>query len=242
MSADPDDLVVRWRPADAERETSTAWDSGATGVAEIGDEAIAGFSNRARAQGFAATVGGRVEAAVPWSPPPGSAVEIGDGPNARSIWIDAGATFGHGAHPTTRLVLDWMASAPLGGMTCLDIGSGSGVLSVAAAALGAEVTAIDLDPAARIATADNAAANGVTVNVVDDPLPLDDTFEVVFANMLLADQRPVAGEIAAAARDVLVVSGFLSHQATAIAELYPHFRPSNRAESDGWTMLELRRG
>src|SRR5699024_6509586 len=65
-----------------------------------------------------------------------------------ALRLDPGRTFGSGSHPTTRLCLDALAELEPAGLRVLDVGTGSGILAVAAAKLGATaVTAIDTDPA-----------------------------------------------------------------------------------------------
>ena len=83
-------------------------------------------------------------------------------PGLVPVVIDPGLAFGTGAHPTTRLCLELIQ--PLERSSLLDIGSGSGVLAIAACKLGYEpVVAIDVDEAAVAATRHNAEANGVRV-------------------------------------------------------------------------------
>ena len=73
-----------------------------------------------------------------------------------------GLAFGTGRHPTTNLCLEWLATNPPRGARVLDFGCGSGILAFAALALGAKrVWAVDNDPQALIATADNARLNDV---------------------------------------------------------------------------------
>ena len=102
--------------------------------------------------------------------------------------IDPGAAFGLGDHPTTVLALRAAASTIWPDATVLDVGCGSGVLSIVAARLGAPyVEAIDISPAAIDATSANADRNGVAgaVTVSDRPLaPVDDQFDLVLANLL----------------------------------------------------------
>ena len=84
-------------------------------------------------------------------------------PDAVAIVIDPGRAFGTGGHPTTRLCLELLEQEQRGSV--LDVGCGSGVLSIAAAKLGfAPVVAVDVDPQAIEATERNAADNGVTVD------------------------------------------------------------------------------
>jgi len=83
-------------------------------------------------------------------------------PGLVPVVIDPGLAFGTGAHPTTQLCLELIQ--PLERSSLIDIGSGSGVLAIAACKLGFEpVVAIDVDEVAVAATRDNAEANGVRV-------------------------------------------------------------------------------
>jgi ribosomal protein L11 methyltransferase len=78
------------------------------------------------------------------------------------ITLDPGMAFGTGTHPTTRLCLELLEEAIVPGMRVLDLGTGSGVLAIAAAKQGAaEVLAVDVDELAVAAARENAAANGV---------------------------------------------------------------------------------
>jgi ribosomal protein L11 methyltransferase len=91
----------------------------------------------------------------PWERPPADAVVI---------VIDPGRAFGTGGHATTRLCLELLEAEPRGSV--VDVGCGSGVLSIAACKLGfAPVIGLDLDPQAIEATERNAAANDVVVDV-----------------------------------------------------------------------------
>ncbi|HZC75802.1 MAG TPA: 50S ribosomal protein L11 methyltransferase [Gaiellaceae bacterium] len=97
----------------------------------------------------------------PWEEPPGDAI---------AVVIDSGRAFGTGAHATTRLCLELLQEVEP--TSLLDVGCGSGVLSVAAAKLGfSPVSALDVDEVALDVTAANAAANGVAVDVVTQPVP-----------------------------------------------------------------------
>ena len=80
-----------------------------------------------------------------------------------SIILDPGLTFGTGSHPTTQMVIEAMESMIAPGSACLDLGSGSGILSIAALRLGAEsATGVDIDPKAEDIARENAAYNGFT--------------------------------------------------------------------------------
>ena len=77
------------------------------------------------------------------------------------VILDPGLTFGTGAHPSTQMVMEAMeAMLPQGG-SCLDLGSGSGILSIAALRLGAaSAIGVDIDPKAEDIARENAAYNG----------------------------------------------------------------------------------
>lgn len=83
-------------------------------------------------------------------------------PGAVTLTLDPGMAFGTGQHETTRMCLEALDRHVRPGMRVLDVGSGSGILAVAAARLGARsVTAVDVDPVCVRVTQENAAANGV---------------------------------------------------------------------------------
>ncbi|MBR1971873.1 MAG: 50S ribosomal protein L11 methyltransferase [Oscillospiraceae bacterium] len=93
------------------------------------------------------------------------------------VILDPGLTFGTGAHPSTQMVMEKMEEVVKPGFRCLDLGSGSGILSIAALRLGAEsAVGIDIDPKAEDIARENAAYNGfgspeftaLTGNVTED--------------------------------------------------------------------------
>ena len=93
------------------------------------------------------------------------------------VILDPGLTFGTGAHPSTQMVMEKMEEVVRPGLRCLDLGSGSGILSIAALRLGAKTAVgIDIDPKAEDIARENAAYNGfgapeftaLTGNVTED--------------------------------------------------------------------------
>ena len=93
------------------------------------------------------------------------------------VILDPGLTFGTGAHPSTQMVMEVMEDSVRSGWNCLDLGSGSGILSIAALRLGAKsAIGIDIDPKAEDIARENAAYNGfaapeftaLTGNVTED--------------------------------------------------------------------------
>lgn len=79
----------------------------------------------------------------------------------KQVILDPGLTFGTGAHPSTQMVMEAMEEALVPGTRCLDLGSGSGILSITALRLGArEALGVDIDPKAEDIARENAAYNG----------------------------------------------------------------------------------
>ena len=77
------------------------------------------------------------------------------------VILDPGLTFGTGAHASTQVVMEAMEKLNMAGKTCLDLGSGSGILSICALRLGAKrAIGVDIDPKAEDIARENAAYNG----------------------------------------------------------------------------------
>ena len=121
-------------------------------------------------------------------------------PDALAVVIDPGRAFGTGGHPTTQLCLQLLEGEERGSV--LDVGCGSGVLSIAAAKLGfAPVRAFDFDPQAVEATERNAADNGVTVAVEQADLREDDLPDRPTSRSRTSPPRPSSHSGRGSARD-----------------------------------------
>ena len=113
------------------------------------------------------------------------------------VILDPGLTFGTGAHPSTQMVLETMEQTVCSDAKCLDLGSGSGILSIAALRLGAKTAVgVDIDPKAEDIARENAAYNGFaapeftayTGNVTEDKALMEtlskDHYDVVLVNIV----------------------------------------------------------
>jgi ribosomal protein L11 methyltransferase len=182
-----------------------------------------------------------------WICPGGMQPPAGTSPAPEIVWLDPGLAFGTGTHATTALCLAWLDGAALAGVRVLDVGCGSGILAVAALRLGAaSAHALDIDPQALIATADNAARNevGARLTIAAADAPWGDGYEVVVANILAEPLIQLAATIAAATRPggYIVLSGLLVPQADAVTAAYlPWFDMEVPRERDGWIGLVGRR-
>ena len=190
--------------------------------AAFGDVSVArvepGWENNWRAFHRPVRVGG-LWIGPPWEQP---------GPGEPSVVIDPGLAFGTGAHPTTRLCVNLLARSERGSL--LDVGCGSGVLSIAASRLGfAPVCAVDNDPVAVETTIANAAINNVTIEValLDGEVDALPAAAVTVANVLLA---PVEHILARRDGGVVITSGYLSTDHPNA----PGWHSTDRVTGDGW--------
>ena len=159
-----------------------------------------------------------------WEEPP---------PGTTPVVVDPGQAFGTGAHATTRLCLELLQEVPRGSL--LDVGCGSGVLAIAGAKLGfGPVLALDVDPAAVAATGENAARNGVSLDVrladaLTESLPATD---VAVANITgeAVPWLPLRSPVA-------ITSGYLDGQDVAL----PGYVSEQRRLRDGWAADLFRR-
>jgi ribosomal protein L11 methyltransferase len=187
---------------------------------------------------------GRVRVRPSWieEPPPAGAVEV---------VIDPGMAFGTGSHPTTSLCLAALSDLlpTRRGAAVLDVGTGSGLLAIAARKLGAgRVAANDEDPVAVQVARENAERNGAALELTVDPLDrIPGTFDVVVANILANVLVALAPDLAAkvAPGGVLLLSGILGPQEDEVrrAHLAQGLVPvAGGDRRDGeWSLLALRR-
>ena len=144
--------------------------------------------------------------------------------NRVKVILDPGLTFGTGAHPSTQMVMEKMEEVVKPGFRCLDLGSGSGILSIAALGLGAETAVgIDIDPKAEDIARENAAYNGfaaprftaLTGNVTEDKALMaklaETEYDLVLVNIVadvIIGLSPILPEFLTE-RSTLICSGIL---------------------------------
>ena len=174
------------------------------------------------------------------------------------VVLDPGLTFGTGAHPSTQMVMGAMEDLQLEGKTCLDLGSGSGILSLTALRLGAkEAVGVDIDPKAEDIARENAAYNGfgaevvtaLTGNVNTDKKLMDTlrqkTYDLVCVNIVadviiaLAPTLPQFLE----EKSTLLLSGILD---TRLPEVLAALQQANLSvtathASENWRCLQAKR-
>ena len=174
------------------------------------------------------------------------------------VRLEPGMAFGTGLHPTTRLCVAALEKWVSQGDALLDIGTGSGVLSVVAAKLGAKlVIATDIDPLAIRAAKENARLNGVPIApnqlIVEQgsiPAGQDGRFSVVVANILAEiliglfeaayDNVPLAATLAPGGH--LILSGILEEKAEGVVASAARqgLREVERRQEGDWVAVTVR--
>lgn len=198
---------------------------------------------------------GNIVVAPPWDIPHTGKLKLdvaadgGGTPLTRPVVIVVRPSMGFGTahHATTRQCLASLQRVDVRGQSALDIGTGSGVLALAASRLGAaSVIGIDDDPDALHAAEENLPLNraaDVTFRVDDVRTMKPGTFNLVTANLTGA----LLVEIRARLRDLtapggrLIISGFMREEEDAIVAAYSDFTVSTRSEEDGWVCVGLQR-
>jgi ribosomal protein L11 methyltransferase len=200
---------------------------------EIADD----WAERWRAFHRPLVIGGALTVRPPWEPAGGTELDV---------VIDPGQAFGTGAHATTALCLELLLDIPAADRgACVDLGCGSGVLAIVAARLGfGPVLALDVDPLAVAATAENAARNGVELEVRRLDLRAEQVpdAELVLANVLAGPLLAWAGSQRRLA-PTLILSGLLATEADGVAAAYAARGRRERARRTrgDWAALLLTR-
>lgn len=163
-------------------------------------------------------------------------------PDAIHLVLDPGRAFGTGSHPTTQACLRWLERRVFAGARVLDYGCGSGILTVAAAKLGAgEAVGVDIDPDALAAARQNAVLNRVSVRFLDAHAPLDFPADLVVANILANPLEVLAPLLARHCRTGgrIALAGLLEAQGERVARAYaPWFEMAAFDRDAGWIALE----
>jgi ribosomal protein L11 methyltransferase len=179
---------------------------------------------------------GNLVVAPPWDVPENSLVVV----------IQPSMGFGTGHHATTRLCLAALQALDVRGRSVIDVGTGSGVLAIAARLLGADrVAAIDDDPDAIQAARENVTLNDgarVDVRLTDVRASGIETFDIVVANLtggLLIQTAPVLQQLTTDG-GAIVLSGFMRHEVDDVLAAFAPLRVHARTEEDEWICVTVR--
>jgi ribosomal protein L11 methyltransferase len=172
--------------------------------------------------------------------------EVQGEPGDVVLTIDPENAFGSGDHETTRLVLRILDGRVGGGERVLDVGCGSGILSIAALRLGAaSAVAIDIEEEAVAVTRRNAVLNGVESGLQASTKPLDDvegSYDIVLANIetRVLLHMPSALRARTAPCGILVLSGILLEERDELLAAYASMSLDECLEEGEWCACVLR--
>jgi ribosomal protein L11 methyltransferase len=168
------------------------------------------------------------------------------------IHLDPGMAFGTGLHPSTELCMLFMEGLDFHGTTVLDVGAGSGILTIAAIRSGAQnAVAVEIDSVAARALAENVALNdmGALVEVIAgdirDALDETRTFSVILANLIariLCDNAaPIARHLSR--NGVVIASGIIEEREQLVIDAFAAegLTPLSRIQAGDWVALRFER-
>ncbi len=168
--------------------------------------------------------------------------------NEIEIKIDPGLAFGTGHHPTTKMTLQCIERLISKGMRVLDVGSGSGILSIAASKLGAkEVFGIEVDSDAVRSSESNICLNNSKgiIKVLHGPLPHPEiqsyVFDLIVANISSKALTDLSSQLRSLAHSggLLIASGVLAEQSMGVKEAFikDHFEIIEEHQEGDWVAL-----
>ncbi|TLD87111.1 MULTISPECIES: 50S ribosomal protein L11 methyltransferase [Helicobacter] len=167
--------------------------------------------------------------------------------NLREIIINPALAFGSGHHASTAMCLEFLSEMDLEGKTLLDVGCGSGILSIAACKLGAKVYACDTDEFATQECHKNATLNDVALqglwqgSIAQAPLHTPKQYDVIVANIVAFIVKLLHNDFKAkcAKNGVLILSGILDEYKFDIIDSFSSFEVLEVRSKDGWIALKL---
>lgn len=166
------------------------------------------------------------------------------------LFIDPSLSFGSGHHATSSLCVGFLGELDLKGRQLLDVGCGSGILSLVGARLGAAVYACDTDSFAISQTKQNFSLNGLAYEALwkgslealgDSKKALPSKYDFVCANLVGSILIILASRLVACLKEggVLIVSGILDYQEAKILDRFKALKPVERRQVDEWVSIKF---
>ncbi|MDP6933581.1 MAG: 50S ribosomal protein L11 methyltransferase [Myxococcota bacterium] len=231
---EPEEVWLRawWdssRPVDLELQVETVLNGwGRVGEPEWVEQVEEDWAVDWKAQFRAIRISERLVVAPPWEAQEGDLV------------IEPGMAFGTGEHPSTRACLEAIDRLASPGMSCLDVGMGSGVLALAAAQRGMRVRGVDIDADSVRTARANADRNDLVAEFDDTPLgQVGGRFDLVVANIYAEVLVQLAPDLQRVLGGRLVLAGILQDRAGLVEEALRDLRLVQRSTDGDWVCLEL---
>ncbi len=168
-----------------------------------------------------------------------------ENPDLINIAIDPALAFGTGHHPTTASVLKAISKYVQKDQDVLDVGCGSGILSLAAMKLGAKVDACDTDEASVHNSLENADLNSLKFNKIWEGscVNLDKKYDVVVANIVADVLIFLANDLKKALKDdgILILSGILDKYEDKVLKAYTDCEIVEKIHQEEWVSLIVKK-
>ena len=242
-----DELATVWRVflADPARLDDGHADSGRT----IRAHRTASRARGSRRRGLGRAIAGAPDTCVRRPDHRGATLGCSPASDGVVVIVYPSTGFGTGHHQTTRLCLRLLQQVELAGRRLVDLGTGSGVLALAAWRLGAsDIEALDYDEDAIVNARENLRLNGaesaITLRQADltvEPILPGDVVTANLTGAMLVAQAPSIGALVRPG-GTLIVSGFLAHEVDAIGSTFaPELAYVEEAAEDTWRALRFMR-
>ena len=163
------------------------------------------------------------------------------------IRIEPNMAFGTGTHETTKLCLEAIDRNYQPGQSFLDVGTGTGILAIAAAKMAGpdtKITAVDNDPDAVAIAIENAKLNGVAERITIETGTIEsvaDSHDIVCANLTADVIIPVLPELAEKTGSFLILSGILAEQEDSVLNAMPPDMQRDITQDGEWIAITARR-
>ncbi|GAC1444012.1 MAG: 50S ribosomal protein L11 methyltransferase [Chloroflexota bacterium] len=170
-------------------------------------------------------------------------------PGEMVVELDPGMAFGTGLHPTTHLMIEAMQERVRSNMQVFDAGTGSGILAVVAAKMGATVTAVDISEVAVEVAQGNIQANGVseqvTVTTASIEAAEDGRYDVILANIIARVLVDIASELHRALKPgaEVLASGIIDERVEMVRQEFERVGmelTSQKRDGDWWLVIARR--
>jgi len=156
------------------------------------------------------------------------------------VVLEPGIAFGTGEHPTTASCLEAIAMWAQEGLTCLDVGCGSGILALGAAKLGMEAIGIDIEEQAIISAKENAETNGFEIDFSQtDIAEIEAQFDIVVANLYAEVLVALSADIQRCLKKggKLALAGILTTKQSLVLAAFSSLQVLRKKEEGDWISL-----